>query len=442
MIRDELITDNFSIVSDIKDSVEKIQHHQALAAVSVAFPIMSLMTAFGQVFGAGCAAAVGRALGAGKNDYANNLISTTVIIAISTGLIFMTVGFLWIEPIFRLFGTTDTVMPTALEYGYWMYIGAVFSIPNQSFNNIARAQTKAILSMKALSLGAISNIILDPIFMFELGGFGLNMGIRGASMATTVAQAIGFIYIGSHFISEKSGSPIRVKFFTLKDKILVDILRSGLPIGINQLLAVVAVSFTNIAANAYAPTELVAANFQSAYGLVLKINTIIFCCIMGYLQGYQPLASYCYGAKNKERFYECFYFALKAIVGFTFTLSIVSQFIAPHLVSVFTNNEEIIAMGTRFVRYNTIFLPLLGLTFFAMLTFQATGNAKQGGLIAISRQGVIFLPTLLIYSAAMGLDGIYFAQPTADVLTAIVGILLLMKFRTELETHFEEGLTA
>ncbi|OON96791.1 MAG: hypothetical protein ATN36_04785 [Epulopiscium sp. Nele67-Bin005] len=409
----------------------------ALAAVSVAFPIMSMMTAIGQVLGAGSAAALGRALGSDKQEYSHQLVSTTIILSIISGFLFMLMGFIWIEPIFRMFGTTDAVMGHALQYGYWMYVGAIFSIPNQSFNNLARAQTQAILSMKALSIGAISNIILDPIFMFDLNGFGLNMGLEGASLATTVAQAIGFLYIGSHFLRGKTGIPVKLNNFSLKDNILPDIFKSGLPIGVTQMLSVIAVSFTNIAAIQFATSELEGANFQSAYGLVLKINMMFMYSVMGYLQGYQPIASYTYGAKNKERFFEAFNCALKFAVGFTLVMTVTIQLAAGPLIKLFTQNADIIFMGTKLLRYNTILLVCLGLIFFGMLTFQATGNAKQGGIIALSRQGFLYLPILFILCSMMGLEGIYFAQPLADLITAGISISLLLKFRKDLETYFE-----
>ncbi len=408
----------------------------ALNAIAVAFPIMTLMSAIGQILGAGSAAAIGRAFGAAKDEYANKLASTSIFISFISGFLFMFLGLIFIEPIFTLFGTTEAVMEHAKEYGVWMYVGSVFSIPNQTFNNIARAETKAMLSMTALSIGAISNIILDPIFMFDLNGFGLNMGLEGASLATTIAQGLSFAFISFFYFTGKMKSKLKFKYFTFKENVMGEVLRSGAPIGVTQILSTIAVSITNNAAVAFAPSVDVGATIQSAYGLVLKITMMLQFSILGYLQGYQPIASYCYGAKNRKRFNDAFKFTLSTLTIFTISMTVLIHFIAPNLIGAFTTDAETIAVGARFIRYNNIFFILIGLTYFSMLTFQATGNGKQGAIIAVSRQGILYIPAIFVFCMTIGIDGIYYAQPFADLLTSVVSIILLLKFKKHLDKHF------
>ncbi len=414
---------------------------RALSAVAVAFPIMTLIGAVGQVFGAGAAATIGRAFGGDNDEQADKTATTTIFTSFIAGILFMILGLVFIEPIFKLFGTTDSVMPLAKQYGTWMYIGSVFSIPNQSFNNIARAETKAMLSMRALSIGAVSNIILDPIFMFELGGFGLNMGIEGASIATTLAQAIAFAYISFFFFSGRTRVKISPKNFAPGGEIYGDVLRSGMPIGLTQMLGTLAVSFTNIAAVDYATDVTIAENIQSAYGIVLKVSSILQFIVMGYLMGYQPIASYAYGAKNKQRFFECFNYSLKIVLAFTIPITVILQLIAPYIMTMFTKTPEIIEIGSYFVRYNNIFLVLMGLSFFIMLTFQATGNGSYGAVIALARQGFLYIPTLFILCTLLGVFGMYYAQAFADLVTAIIALLLFRRYRkTHLIPHFDSSL--
>ncbi len=411
----------------------------ALAAVAVAFPIMALMGAVGQVFGAGAAVVIGRAFGAQKEESAHQTATTIIATSFIAGFIFMLVGIIFIEPIFRLFGTTEAVMDYAVEYGIWMYIGAMFSIPNQSFNNIARAEAKAVLSMKALMIGAISNVILDPIFMFDLNGFGLNMGLEGASMATTLAQAIGFVFIASYFFRGKMRVKIKKKYLKISKKIYSDVLTSGLPIGVSQFLSTIAVSVTNIVAVAVADTETAAENMQSAYGIVLKIAMMALYVIMGYLQGYQPIASVAYGAKNKERFYESFRYISKALFIIAAVSTVLIQVFATPAIAAFTSTPEIIEMGAFLLRTTNIFLILLVFIYLIMFTFQATGKGGKGGIIALARQGYLYLPVLLILGNTMGLEGIFYAQPIADLGTALIAFALWRKMKVELEHYFGDS---
>ncbi len=409
----------------------------ALAAVAVAFPIMALMGAVGQVFGAGAAVVIGRAFGAEREEEAYRTATTIIATSFIAGLLFMLMGIVFIEPIFRLFGTTDAVMDYAVEYGIWMYIGAFFSIPNQSFNNIARAEAKAILSMKALMIGAISNVILDPIFMFDLNGFGLNMGLEGASMATTLAQGISFAFIASHFFRGKMRVSVKFRYLKISKKIYSDVLTSGLPIGVSQFLSTIAVSVTNIAAVAFATTETAAENMQSAYGIVLKISMMFLYVIFGYLQGFQPIASVAYGAKNKKRFYESFNYTAKALAIISLTATVIIQIFATPAIMTFTSTPEIVEMGAFLLRTTNIFLVFLVFIYLIMFTFQATGKGRSGGIIALARQGYLYIPALLLLGYFMGLEGIFYAQPVADLGTAIITFALWKKLKAELNQFFE-----
>ncbi len=408
----------------------------ALSAVAVAFPIMTLMSAIGQVFGAGSAAAIGRAFGASEEEYPNRVATTIIYTSLVSGLIFMGLGLLFMEPIFRLFGTTDAVMPSAVEYGGWMFVGAVFSIPNQTFNNIARAEAKATLSMRSLFVGAGLNIILDPIFMFDLGGFGLNMGIEGASIATTLAQAFSFLYISRYFFFGKTRVKVLPAHFSPTRAIYADVFRSGAPVGVTQMLSTLAVSFTNICALSFAPTETIGQDIQSAYGIVLKIILMLQFVVMGFLMGYQPLASFSFGSKNKTRFYEAFRFSRNVLLLLTVPATVILLVFAPQIMMAFTQTQSIIDFGALFLRFNGATYVFVGMSTFFLLTFQATGNGAYGSFIALARQGVLYLPLLFGLCAAFGVTAMFYAQPVADVLTMAIATLLFRKYSRTLNQHF------
>ncbi len=410
----------------------------ALSAVAVAFPIMLLMSAIGQILGAGSAAAIGRAFGKQEYDYANKISSTAIYVSIVSGILFMAIGLVFIEQIFYMFGASKEIMEVAKQYGGWMYIGCIFTIPSQVFNNLARAQTKSILSMCSLGLGAILNIILDPIFMFELGGFGLNMGIEGASMATTISQAISTLFIAYYFFFDKLQVRIRLRYFSLKKKLVNDVLSSGLPIGLFQMLNTMTVSFTNIVVLQVATTPAIGIDMQSAYGVVLKVVMIFQYILLGYLQGYQPVASYSYGSLDKKRFYQSFYFLVKIILIYTSITTVVIMFISPILISMFTTSPQVLEMGTTLLRYSNLFFVLFGFSLFLMLTFQATGNGKFGAIISLSRQAFLYLPALFILGNLYGVEGIYYVQAAADLGTACICVVLYKLYKKELEKHFNK----
>ncbi len=409
---------------------------KALSAVAVAFPIMTLMGAVGQVFGAGAAAAIGRAFGVKDHDYANRIATTTIYTSLVSGVIFAIFGILFIEEIFTAFGTTQSVMGHAVDYGIWMFVGAVFSIPNQAFNNIARAETKAVLSMKALSIGSVANIILDPIFMFELGGFGLNMGIEGASIATTISQGLCFLFIGWHFFTGKTTVKIKPSNFNPNKSLYKEVVSTGAPIGLSQMLSTLAVSITNIAAISFSVDLVYGENIQSAYGIVLKFTMMIFMVFMGLLQGFQPIASFSYGSRNKERFYEAFTFTRKLLLVSSAVIGLIMLVFAPMFISAFTQNPEIIDMGSKFIRANGICLPLLGIAMLQMLTFQATGNGRYGSIVATARQGYIYIPLLFILAATVGISTIFYIQAISDLSAGIISMILYTKYKKTLEAHF------
>lgn len=407
---------------------------EALAAVSIAFPIQTLMIAVGQVLGAGSATTIGRAFGYNDNEYADKTASTIIFTSFLASIIFMVFGLIFSEPIFKLFGATDRIMPFAKEYGSWMFVGALFSIPNQVFNNIARAETKAMLSMITLVTGAVLNIILDPIFMFTFG-----LGLEGASIATTLSHGVSFVFISQFFFRGKSRLHVKFSNFTFKKELLTEVFTSGAPVGVTQLLSAAAVSVTNVVAVKIAPTEIIGDNMIASYGVVLKILSMVQFAMIGYIQGFQPIASYSYGAKNKERFFTAFTSARNCIFVYSLSMTILLQLFSKQLVSIFTSTPEIIEMGSSFLKYNSRFLVFTALTFLLMLTFQAVGNGKSGVALALARQGFIYIPCLIIFPSIFGFNGIYYSQPTADILTAFLAMYLFSSFKNDLNIYFQSN---
>ena len=403
----------------------------ALSAVSIAFPIMTLLGALGQMFGAGAAASIGRHFGAKDEDAANKTATTIIFTSFVVSIVFMAVGLVFLEEIFKLFGASEASMPYAKDYGIWMFLGAIFTIPNQVFNNIARAETKAVLSMVTLMTGAIANIILDPIFMFTL-----DMGIEGASIATAISQAISFIFISQYFFRGKSRVQVKFRNFKPTKKLYGEVMKSGAPVGVSQAISTVTVAATNLVAIKTAPDLLQADYIIAAYGVVLKVLSMTQMTLMGYLQGYQPIASYAYGAKNKDRFFLAYKYSLKFVLIYTVILTVAVQIWAPDIIQMFSNNLHVVEYGTNFLRMFNMFFIFNGFTFLIMLTFQATGNGKGGALLAVARQGIFYMAFIIIFPIFLGVQGMYISQPIADVLTVVLAIVSFKRYKKELNKHF------
>lgn len=412
--------------------IARLDSENALSVVSIAFPIMALMTALGQILGAGSASAIGRAFGKGENKYASRVATTTIYTSLVSGLVFAMIGLLFTKQIFLLFGASSSIITEIYDYGTWMFIGAIFAIPNQTFNNIARAETKASLSMFALTIGAVLNIILDPILMFNM-----NLGLRGASIATTISQGVSFVFIASFFFLGKTKVKVKIKNFNPCGKIYSDVLRSGVPIGVTQILTTLAVSITNNVALNVALTEQDGIIMQSAYGVVLKIICIFQYVAIGFFQGYQPIASYSYGSKNKRRFFTAFRYTTNFVLCYSMIVSTITIFFSKQIVTlVAPGNVNVIEVSAKLLSYHTVFFLLLSLTLFLMFTFQATGLGKDGAIIALSRQGFVYIPILIVSSQIIGIDSIYYAQPLSDVITTLICVVLYFRFKKHLQNYF------
>ncbi|SKC89926.1 MATE family efflux transporter [Maledivibacter halophilus] len=270
--------------------VGMLDNTSAIGAVSVAFPLFMIIAAFGQMFGVGAGSYISRLLGEKKKELADKTASTTFFTSIACGIIFTLFGLAFIEPLLKLFGATETIMPFAKDYSRILIFGAVFTVSNMSLNNMIRAEGNAKFSMIAISIGAGLNIILDPIFMYSL-----NMGIKGASLATVLSQIISFVFLIRYYISGKSYIRISINYFNFSKKIYSEIMKIGIATFARQGLSSLALGLINIAAKPYGDAAV------AAMGVTLRVLSIGIFVIFGYNQGFQPIVGYNYGAKKYNR---------------------------------------------------------------------------------------------------------------------------------------------
>lgn len=385
----------------------------ALAAVGVTLPLLLIFVSIENIFAAGAAVLAGRQLGGGDKKGASATISTIVAASTLIGGVLCLGGIVFMEPLLRSFGASDAVMPLAKDYAFWMFIAALVNLPAQSLNCAARAESSVKITSIAVITGAILNVILDPIFMFE---WGLNMGVAGASLATTISQVVTFGILAWFYLSGKSIIKISLKHIQPTIKLFKEVILIGIPTAVIQICLAVATSLTNIAAATLPDSDLIIA----AYGVVQRLVLVGCYIIMGFMQGYQPVASYAFGGKNKERFHDCAKFTLKATLILSFIVAVVYVVLAKPLIMLFNQNPAIVEYGSRLLISQVILYPAFGLCYMMTITFQTIGSSRFGLFLSIIRQGLFYIPAILLLPKFFGVFGIYYSQPIADILTLIV----------------------
>lgn len=387
----------------------------ALTAVGVTVPLLLIMVSIENIFAAGAAVLAGRQLGAKDNEGASRTVTTIIGISVIIGAILCVGGILFLEPLMRAFGASDTSLPLAKDYAFWMFIAALANLPAQSMNCAARAESSVKISSIAVITGALLNVILDPIFMFV---WGLNMGVEGASLATTVSQFVTFFIMTWFYTSGRSIIKIKWKSFRPSWDLIKTVAVIGIPTAVIQICLSVAASLTNIAAYGLPQSDEIIA----AYGVVQRLILIGCYVVMGFMQGYQPVASFAFGAKDEDRFHQSVRFALKGSLLLTILVEAVYVLLSTPLILLFNQNPVIVDYGKWLLISQVALYPAFGLCYMMTITYQTIGDSRYGLFLSLIRQGLFYIPFILILPKFFNVAGIYFSQPAADLLTIIVCI--------------------
>ena len=390
----------------------------ALAAVGVTLPLLLIMVSIENIFAAGASVLAGRQLGAHDDVGASRTVTTIVGFSVGVGVVLCALGILFIEPLMRAFGASDAVLPQAKDYAFWMFIAALFNLPAQSMNCAARAESSVKISSIAVITGAALNVLLDPVFMFD---WGMGMGVEGASLATTVSQCVTFLILACFYLNGRSIIRIRLKSFRLTGAFLWQVTAIGIPTAVIQICLAVATSLTNIAAKPLPDSDLIIA----AYGVVQRLILIGCYVVMGFMQGYQPVAAFAFGAKDEDRFHGSVRFALKGALLLTVLVGAAYIALAQPLIRLFNRNPLVVEFGRWLLVSQVALYPAFGLCYMMTITFQTIGASKMGLFLSLIRQGLFYVPFILVLPRLFGVMGIYFSQPLADVMTLIVCVLLV-----------------
>lgn len=404
----------------------------ALAAVGVTLPLLLIFVSIENIFAAGAAVVAGRQLGSQDKEGANTTVSTIVGVSVLIGIALCVLGIIFLEPLLRMFGASADVLPMAKEYAFWMFAAAIANLPAQSLNCAARAESSVKITTIAVATGAVMNIILDPIFMFD---WGLGMGVEGASIATTISQFITAAILFWYYLSGRSLVKLRLRSIKPSAKLFKIVISIGIPSAVVQICLAVATSLTNMAAAGLSDGDLIIA----AYGVVQRLALIGYYIIMGFIQGYQPVASYAFGAKNAQRLHDSVAFAKKASLILSVLVAVVYIALSKPLILLFNSNPAVVEYGVRLLVSQMLLYPAYGLCYMMTITFQTIGASKFGVFLSTIRQGIFYVPCILLLPGIFGINGIYATQPVADLLTLAVCIVSYPAMKRMISQAMETG---
>ena len=390
--------------------VGMLKSNAATGAVGVVFSMMAIIQAVGFFFGQGSGVYISAQMGKRNYQEASNMAATGFYSAIFTGLLICVAGQIFLEPLAYLLGSTETILPYTEAYLRVILIGAPWMTASLVLNNQLRFQGSASYAMVGIVSGAILNIALDPLLIFVL-----DMGVAGAGWATIISQFVSFCLLlkgcskGSNIhISYKN---IRVKWFYYHQ-----IIRGGLPSLARQSLASLATICLNHSAQPYGDAAI------AAMGVVQRVTMFGFSTMLGFGQGFQPVCGFNYGAGLYSRVKEGFWFCVKISAFFLATVSILGFVFAPAVIGLFRDDPAVIEFGSRALRFQCVTFTLQSWVVMSNMLMQATGRTIPATFLAVARQGLFFIPMVLILPLVLGVTGIQMAQSAADLLTFLCAV--------------------
>lgn len=386
-----------------------------VAAVSLTTPVFMLLMAVGNIFGIGGSTAISRFLGQQRRDKAKSACAFCFYMAIGCGIVMSLVFILGIKQILHIIGASENTYKFAHDYLMYIGFGAAFNVVSFMFGNIVRAEGAAKVSMIGMMLGTVINIILDPVMILFM-----NMGVAGAAIATVIGNVCSVIFYLQYFLRGKSSLSISIKDFSVKDKIPSNVFKIGLPASLNNVL----MSTANILLNIYLVKY--GDNAVAAMGVAMKANMLPVLICIGMSSGVQPLVAYAFGARNFKRMKAVMRFTGTCNVIFATTITAVYFVFTKQVISIFINDSEVIAYGVQMLRALMLSAPVLGIMFIFNFSFQAMGKALPSLILSIGRQGLFFLPILVIGAAVAGLDGLIYAQPVADLAAVVIASVMFV----------------
>lgn len=398
--------------------VSKLNNTYALGAVSISFPTIMIIVAITSTLGVGLGALISRTLGEKNIPRANSIFSTIILFSLLVGILMGFLGFFNINFIAKLFRIDGTLKIYFENFIKWIFVACPFSTLNMCLTNSIRGEGNSKYSMHALNLGAILNIILDPIFIFYF-----KLGVAGASIATGLSQLITTLFLVNFYYSKKSTISFKIKYICKETKMFLDLLKIGFPSFIRQMLVSISIGLLNNAASFFGPEAI------AGLGIAIKVNSINIFVLFGLSQAFQPIVAYNYGAKKFKRVKESINYTLKLANSFSLVSSFLFFIFSKKLIALFINNPEIINYGSFFLRGISLTFTLNGFQIIITTLFQSLGKGKYAFLTTSSRQGFFFIPTILILPKLIGFYGLPGTQIIGDIGGFLLTFLLYKNFK-------------
>ena len=393
-----------------------------MGAISIVFPLGQVVVGLGLMFGNGAASYLSRLLGSGDKKTANIVASTALYSSVLIGAVLIIFSTIFLKPILTSLGATETIMPYALTYARIYVISCIFNVFNVTMNNIVASEGAAKTTMCALLLGAVINIGLDPLFIYTF-----DMGVAGAAIATAISQFVSTLVYLTYILRKKSAFTFSIKDFIPTQQTFVEILKIGIPTLTFQLLTSLSIALINRASSTYGDAVI------AGMGAVTRVTSMGTLVVFGFLKGFQPIAGFSYGAKNFKRLRESIKISILWSTIFCVAVGLLMVVFSTQIISQFANgNGEMISVGQKSLVANGLSFFLFGFYTVYSSLFLALGKGTAGFFLGACRQGICFVPIIFLLPAIWGLSGILYAQPIADIISAIITVFMVFNLHRKL----------
>lgn len=399
------------LIYNLADTFFIGQTHDALqvAAVSLATPVFLIFMAVGTVFGIGGTSVISRALGEGRKEYAGKVCSFCMWSCVIVGLLMSLLFWIFMEPLLKMIGASADTYELSRTYLSIVILCGPFVLIANCYSNVLRAEGQSNKAMMGMLIGNLLNVILDPIMIL---GFGWT--IAGAAIATVIGNVVGAGYYILYFLRGQSMLGVNIKDFTVKDKVCSSVLAIGIPASLGSLLMSVSQIIMNSQMAGFGDMAV------AGIGVAMKVTMMTGMVCIGLGQGIQPLLGYCVGAGNWERYHKVMKFSLRFALILSVALTAVCYLFTSQIVSAFLTDASAFSYGVQFSQILLCTSALFGVYYVWSNALQAMGAAGASLVINMSRQGIIYIPMLFILKAALGVTGLVWAQPVADVLSTLL----------------------
>ncbi|MBU5289452.1 MATE family efflux transporter [Paraclostridium bifermentans] len=397
-----------------------------LAAANISLPVFMMLMAIAGIVGSGSSSYISRCLGNKDYEEANKTISIATGILVIMSIIVMIAGIFMSPNIAKGLGANDVTFNYTYTYIFIMFIGAIPVMCSYALGQLLRSEGNIMQSVIGLTLGTVVNIVLDPVFIF-----GLKMEITGAAIATIIGQTSTLLYFMYAFLKGKTTLKINLKKFKYDKNIFKEIFTIGVPASLNQMLMGVATVIVNNIAVGYGTLTV------AGMGVAMKIMTIGTFVFMGFSAGCQPLVGYNYGCNNIPRVKEIIKkgIIITSIIGLS--LALIFGVFANSLIGLFTSEPEVINKGAIILRALIISLPFVGGQMISTTSAQSMGKVVVAFILSISRQGLLYMPLLIILNKVFGFSGFIYAQPITDMIMLTFSAILLFKVMPKENNSYE-----